>query len=72
MPDSPSNKSPDKQGEYFNENSPHLCSLYRIFDVATVFMIKGNSYRGKQRETITLYADDPLPLIKKLRRDWLH
>lgn len=59
-----SNKSPDKWGEYFNEDSTLLCSLDRIFDVATVFMIKGNSYRGKQCETIALSVGEPLPLIK--------
>lgn len=55
-----SNKSTDKWGEYFSEDSTLLCSLDRIFDVATVFMIKGNSYRGKQCEIIALSAGDPL------------
>jgi DNA replication protein DnaC len=55
-----SNKGPDKWGEYFSEDSSLLCSLDRIFDVATVFMIKGNSYRGKQCETIALSAGDPI------------
>ena len=59
-----SNKSPDKWGEYFNEDSSLLCSLYRIFDVATVFVIKGNSYRGKQCETIALTAGEPVSVIK--------
>ncbi len=59
-----SNKSPDKWGEFFSEDSSLLCSLDRIFDVATVFMIKGNSYRGKKCETIALSAGDPLPLNK--------
>lgn len=59
-----SNKSPDKWGEYFSEDSSLLCSLDRIFDAATVFMIKGNSYRGKQCETIALSAGEPLPLTK--------
>ena len=40
-----SNKGPDKWGEFFNEDSSLLCALDRIFDDATVFMIKGNSYR---------------------------
>lgn len=56
-----SNKSPDKWGEYFNEDSTLLCSLDRIFDAAIVFMIKGNSYRGKHCETIALSAGVPLP-----------
>lgn len=55
-----SNKGPDKWGEYFSEDSSLLCSLDRIFDVATVFMIKGNSYRGKKCETIALSAGDPV------------
>ena len=59
-----SNKTPDKWGEYFSEDSALLCSLDRIFDAATVFMIKGNSYRGKQCETIALSAGDPLLLNK--------
>lgn len=57
-----SNKSPDKWGEFFSEDSSLLCSLDRIFDVATVFMIKGNSYRGKKCETIAISAGEPLPL----------
>ena len=59
-----SNKSPDKWSEFFSEDSSLLCSLDRIFDVATVFMIKGNSYRGKHCETIALSAGEPLPLNK--------
>ena len=59
-----SNKSPDKWAEFFSEDSSLLCSLDRIFDVATVFMIKGNSYRGKRCETIALSAGEPLPMNK--------
>ena len=36
----------------------------RIFDDATVFMIKGNSYRGKNCETIALSAGAPSALPK--------
>ena len=49
-----SNKSPDKWNEYFSEDSSLLCALDRIFDDATVFMIKGDSYRGKKLETIAI------------------
>ncbi len=42
-----SNQSPDKWGEYFSEDSSILCALDRIFDDATVYMIKGESYRGR-------------------------
>lgn len=59
-----SNLGPDKWGEYFSEDSSLLCSLDRIFDAATVFMIKGNSYRGKRCETISLSAGDPIAIAK--------
>ncbi len=49
-----SNKSPDKWGEFFSEDSSLLCALDRIFDDATVFMMKGESYRGKKLETIAI------------------
>ena len=49
-----SNVSPDKWGEFFNEDSSLLCALDRIFDDATVFMMKGHSYRGKKLETIAI------------------
>ena len=57
-----SNKGPDKWGEFFNEDSSLLCALDRIFDDATVFMIKRNSYRGKNCETIALSAGAPSAL----------
>ena len=59
-----SNLGPDKWGEYFSEDSSLLCSLDRIFDAATVFMIKENSYRGKRCETISLSAGDPVLIAK--------
>lgn len=51
-----SNRSPDKWGEFFSEDSSLLCALDRIFDTATVYVIKGNSYRGRKCETISLTA----------------
>jgi DNA replication protein DnaC len=59
-----SNKSPDKWGEFFNEDSSLLCALDRIFDDATVFMIKGNSYRGRKCETIAISAGEQ-PVLPK-------
>lgn len=59
-----SNRSPNHWSEFFSEDSSLLCSLDRIFDVATVYVIKGNSYRGKQCETIALSAGEPLSLAK--------
>lgn len=56
-----SNKQPDIWKEYFAEDSSLLCSLDRIFDDASVFIIKGESYRGKKLETIKLEAGISLP-----------
>ena len=43
-----SNKGPDKWGEFFNEDLSLLCALDRIFDDATVFMIKDMLFAKKQ------------------------
>ena len=59
-----SNKGPDKWGEFFSENSTVLCALDRIFDDATVYMIKGNSYRGRKLKTVALTAGPVSSLIK--------
>lgn len=49
-----SNIGPDKWSEYFSEDSTLLGALDRIFDNATVFMMKGESYRGRGLETISV------------------
>lgn len=49
-----SNKNPSQWRNNFNEDDSLLCSLDRIFDDATVFNIKGESFRGKKLETIAL------------------
>ncbi len=59
-----SNKGPDKWSEFFSEDSSLLCALDRIFDDAIVYMIKGNSYRGRKRETISLTAVPSAALTK--------
>jgi len=51
-----SNKNPSLWRSNFNEDDALLCSLDRIFDDATVFNIKGDSYRGKQLKTVSLQA----------------
>lgn len=56
-----SNMTPNKWGEYFSEDSSLLCALDRIFDDATVFMMKGNSYRGRRLETIAIETGRPKP-----------
>lgn len=49
-----SNKHPSHWRSNFNEDDSLLCALDRIFDDATVFNIKGESFRGKTLETIAL------------------
>ena len=49
-----SNKNPAQWCNTFNEDDALLCALDRIFDEATVFNIKGDSYRGKGLETVAL------------------
>ena len=61
-----SNQGPDKWREFFREDSSLLCALDRIFDDATVYMIKGNSYRGRKRETIALTAGNVTSLSKPI------
>lgn len=59
-----SNKTPDKWGEFFGEDSSLLCALDRIFDDALVFMIKGSSYRGQNCKTVSITAGELSPLPK--------
>ena len=47
-----SNKTPNQWGEYFSEDDTLLCSLDRVFDDATVFMIKENRYLQKNPATL--------------------
>ena len=51
-----SNKNPSSWGTYFVEQDSLLGALDRFFDEAIVFMIKGESYRGRKTETISLEA----------------
>lgn len=59
-----SNKTPDTWSEYFMETDSLLCALDRIFDDALVFMMKGESYRGRKLETIAVEAGGTAALIK--------
>lgn len=51
-----SNKQPDQWQEYFSEDDTLLCTLDRIFDNATVYMFKGDSYRGGGLKTLGIEA----------------
>ena len=49
-----SNRDPAQWKENFCENDALLCALDRIFDDAVVFIIKGESFRGRKLETVAL------------------
>lgn len=49
-----SNKTPSQWKQNFSDDDDLLCALDRIFDDATVFNIRGDSFRGKHLENITL------------------
>ncbi len=49
-----SNLMPSQWCEYFNEDESLRCALDRIFDDAVVYVIKGDSYRGKNLETYSI------------------
>ena len=51
-----SNKNSSTWGKHFIEQDSLLCALDRFFDDSTVFVIKGESYRGRKTETISLEA----------------
>ena len=52
-----SNKNPSLWRDNFNEDDSLLCALDRIFDDATVFNIRGESFRGKKLETVALQTE---------------
>ncbi len=49
-----SNKNPALWREDFDEDSTLLCALDRIFDEATVFKLRGESFRGKKLDTVSV------------------
>ena len=49
-----SNRDPAQWQENFCESDSLLCALDRIFDDAVVFTIKGESFRGRKLETVSL------------------
>lgn len=51
-----SNKNPSQWRANFNEDDSLLCALDRIFDDATVITIRGESFRGKKMERISLQS----------------
>lgn len=51
-----SNKNPSEWRGNFNEDDAMRCAIDRIFNTATVIIIKGNSFRGANCETYLLCA----------------
>lgn len=49
-----SNKNSALWREDFEEDATLLCTLDRIFDDTTVFKLRGESFRGKKLETVSL------------------
>ena len=49
-----SNKNPALWREDFDEDVTLLCALDRIFDDALVFKLRGESFRGKKLETVSI------------------
>ena len=56
-----SNKNPALWREDFEEDATLLCTLDRIFDDAVVFIIKGESFRGRKLETVALRTSTGSP-----------
>lgn len=55
-----SNKQPNEWHDYFLGLDDLMCSLDRIFDKASIFDIKGESYRGRNRTTYAVEAGQSL------------
>lgn len=58
-----SNKTPDMWKEDFEEDESLLCALDRIFDNAVVYMMDGESYRGRKLETIAVKVGSTSTLL---------
>ena len=59
-----SNTPVNRWDEFFTGDETLLCALDRVFDRATVFMMKGASFRGAELETLTVESS---PMATKMR-----
>lgn len=59
-----SNTPVNRWDEFFTGDETLLCALDRVFDRATVFMMKGASFRGAELETLTVESS---PMATKTR-----
>lgn len=59
QPASDNDETPDKWRDFFREEDSLLCALDRTFDAATVYLMKGESYRGRNLKTYSIEISDP-------------
>lgn len=59
-----SNVAPNAWDEFFTGDDTLLCALDRLFDKASVFMMRGPSYRGRGLDT---YSVEAVPQATKVR-----
>jgi DNA replication protein DnaC len=59
-----SNVAPSSWDEFFTGDETLLCALDRVFDKASVFMMRGPSYRGRGLDT---YSVEAVPQATKVR-----
>ena len=59
-----SNVAPSAWDEFFTGDAALLCALDRVFDKASVFMMRGPSYRGRELDT---YSVEAVPQATKVR-----
>ncbi|MCC8045416.1 MAG: ATP-binding protein [Clostridiales bacterium] len=64
-----SNRDPAQWQENFSESDSLLCALDRIFDDAVVFTIKGESFRGRKLETVSLRTAAATPTAVSDQRE---
>lgn len=54
-----SNIAPSGWDEFFTGDDTLLCALDRLFDKASVFVMRGPSYRGRRLDTYSVEAVPP-------------
>ena len=54
-----SNLTPDKWRDFFQEEGALLYALDRTFDAATVYLMNGESYRGRNLKTYSIEISVP-------------
>ena len=59
-----SNMAPSSWDEFLAGDEALLCALDRVFDKASVFMMRGPSYRGRGLDT---YSVEAVPQATKVR-----